>query len=203
MINLSLNFKTETVFPNNSYDFEQIINTHEFQAWFKIVWSKIIALSSYNNEKCINKNAIAPIYNNINDLFLKLQDNSVKKSFYVLKRDNWYTLHIDNDINEWIVDISVYNNTSFFKNKILSKIFWEVIYDPYIDKIVENYIETQLWFKNKIAHILKIVNKNDYLDVSFDSFLEENWWNPDDIDYYITWWGFITKRIKIKKEDLI
>jgi len=203
MINLSLNFKTEIVFPKNSHDFEQILNTHEFQNWFKIIWSKLIALSSYNNEESINKNAIAPIYTNINDLFLKLQDNSVKKTFYVLKKGNWYILHIDKDINEWIIDVNIYNNTSLFNNKIISTIFWEIVYDPYIDKIVENHIEKQLWFKNRISDILKIVNKNDYLKVSFNYFLEENWWDPDDIDYYKNWGGYITKKVKIKKEDLI
>jgi len=204
MIKLSLNFNTETSFPKNSRDFEQIINTHEFQSWFKIIWSNLIALSSYNNEEVINKNPISPIYTNINDLFLKLQDNnSIKKTFYVLKNDNWYILHIDEDINKWLIDINTYNNTSIFNNKILAILFWEVIFDPYIEKIVEDSLETQLWFKNKISNIIKIVNKNDHLKVSFNCFLEENLWNFDDIDYYKNWWGYIGKKVKIKKEDLI
>jgi len=81
--------------------------------------------------------------------------------------------------------------------------FWNEVNDPYINQIVQCHLEKRLWFSERVDEILKIRNNNEFIDVTFNAFLEKNWGDPKNDDYLKYGWGFIKTKKKIKKWDLI
>jgi hypothetical protein len=203
MINLSLNFKSEIEFPSNIHTFEEEVNKYEFTKWFKVIHDKIVPLSSYNWEKLTRWDYVYS-FSNLWEVYNKLSNKMVKESFYVVL-ENWkYNFYIDNSINEWHTKVNEYviNKKNILKN-ILNWIFWEKVNDVYLDKIISDYLEIKLDVKDRIVNILKIKSKWEDFVVKFDEYIEVNWWNPNDEDYYNYWWGFVTRKVKIKKWDLL
>ncbi len=202
MINLSLDFSFGEEMPDNIIDFKKILDTREFQYWFKIVWLQIIPLTWYKDN--IWESNLIYSYSDIEDMFERLNDWKIKESFYIVKENELFNFYIDKDVNAWLIEIKSEKSKVVWKiTKVLNNIFWENISDPYVTKIVKTYLEDILWYKDMIQWILKITNKKDNIIVKYNRYYEKDWWDPEAEDYYTYGWAMNTYIEKIKKWDLI
>jgi len=201
MIKLSLDFPNEKLMPSNLIEFEEVINNYEFNYWFKVIWKKIIPLSSYNKDKIID-NKLSYSFSYIWWVFEKLLEKNIKENYYVVNNKWKFDFYIDSTINEKTTLQYIGNNYNIIVQNILDNIFWEILHDVYLDKIIEEYLEETVWIKDRVSQILSIKSKWKYIKVKFEEYLEANWWNPEDIEYVKYGWAFVTKTQKIKKRDL-
>ena len=202
MITLALDFPNEQLMPDSFGDFFELLNNYEFTHWFKVVWSKIVPLSTYRNN--VKGSDLIYSYDDLSKVYSKLNEWNIKETFYVLKNEDNFNFYIDSNINTGHINIVwEVKMTSWRIQNILNNIFWEKIDDIYIEEVINNYLEEVLWYKDRIVDILKIKSKWDYIIVEFEKYFEKKWWNPDDIDYYRYWWAMKTCIEKIKKWDLI
>lgn len=203
MITLSLDFPNEERFPDNAIELLKILDKYEFKYWFKVIWESIFPLSSYNKND-INENKLVYSFSDIFSVYKKLNESWIKKSFYVIRNKVDFCFYVDNDIDDWSIEveknISSHSKTIQF---ILDKIYWNEFNDPYINQIVKNYLEESLWFSERVSEILEIRNNNESIDVTFNAFIEKNGGAPKSEDYLKYGCGFIKTKKKIKKWDLI
>lgn len=217
---LKFNFTWECSIPCSYNEFKELLSLDDFKDWFKFYWNSIVWLDKkFLEDKLDDKFNLewfdrVKYSTNLKDVFynetfkssnlIVLIDNSSDKkifNFYIKKELNSKEAdkypNTFNSINKEDTFSKIINNIKksvllLFKND------WLEVKDFYIDKTIINYLENN-WFDERILNILSIKDLWTNFNVSFDAYLEKNWWDLNDYKYG---WAFITKNLKIKKQDL-
>lgn len=183
MIKLDCNFNNEELLPETYEDFYKMMapcltnlwSSSKFENWFKIYWDKIVPIST-NSIEFFRNNTLKFEYISLSEIFekIKLWKDFFIAISYAFNTTN-FCIFTDDNIND-IEKTLVLINNEIEKNKwnfcqrllaLLQKKVDknEIINDPYIIKIILDYMQS---INSDVSEIVSITDKWSYFHISYE-----------------------------------